>query len=314
VKIRTMVEADLDTVLALIAEQQSVNTATVERYHDYVAQGYFRNDRTWIAEEDGKVLALAIWWGMPDAAPYNIEGLYYTGDGDPVPVWAAMIQHTLDIHPADAEPIEYHFFLSHDWQDDPEVFAGLEPRVRAAAAVGLTEVTDRLRFEWKPEFGLPPRPTRLRFEPADDEAFVSVFMQVSQGSLDAATARSIARLGVEGEAREALELYKSMPGDRGLWRLAYDEDGKLIGFAMPSANAGGPVVGYLGVLPEHRGQRYIDELLAEITHVLADQGAERITADTDLGNVPMAKSFERAGYRNFAVRRVLSFPTGQAAG
>ena len=85
-------------------------------------------------------------------------------------------------------------------------------------------------------------------------------------------------------------------------------DDKLVGFAIPSANAGGPVVGYLGVVPERRGQGLIDDLLAEITHLLAETGAEQIRADTDFGNVPMAKAFARQGYRNFAVRRVLSFP------
>jgi RimJ/RimL family protein N-acetyltransferase len=189
------------------------------------------------------------------------------------------------------------------------VVAGLELRSQSAAAAGLTEVTDRLRYAWKPSYGLPERSTRLRFEPADDEAFVDVFARVSEGSLDAATAREIARIGVEGSARAALAVYKSMPNsDRTWWRLGYDADGKLIGFAIPSANAGGLTVGYLGVLPEHRGHGLVDDLLAEITHMHAEAGAERITADTDFGNVPMAKSFARQGYRNFAVRRVLSFP------
>lgn len=306
--IRTTVEADLDTILALI-EQKSVNTVTLERYTEYVAAGYYRHDWTWVAEDDGVIQALAIWWGAPEEDhPFSIDGLYYAGDGDPVPVWTALIEHTLKTRPADAEPPEYHFFLASDWQDDADVAAALELRSRAAAGVGLTAITDRLRYEWKPAYGLPPRSTRLRFEPADDEAFVDVFMRVSEGSLDAATAREIARLGVEGASREELALYKSMPGDRDWWRLGYDADGKLIGFALPSANAGGPTVGYLGVLPEARGNRYIDDLLAEITHFLAETGAERITADTDFGNVPMAKSFERQNYQNFAVRRVLSFP------
>jgi RimJ/RimL family protein N-acetyltransferase len=308
VSIRTTVEADLGTILSLI-EQQSVNTVTLDRFRQYIDEGYYRNDWMWVVEEDGTIQALAIWWGAPDEDhPFSIDGLYYVGDGDPVPVWTALIEHTVTSRPADAEPPEYHFFLDSDWQDKPDVVAALEPRRQAAAAVGLTEITDRLRYEWKPAYGLPPRSTRLRFEPADDDAFVDVFGRVSEGSLDAATAREIARLGVEGAAREELELYKSMPGDRAWWRLAYDADGKLIGFAIPSANAGGPVVGYLGVLPEHRGHRYIDDLLAEITHQLAETGAEQIRADTDFGNVPMAKSFERQGYRNFAVRRVLSFP------
>ncbi|MFI5690318.1 GNAT family N-acetyltransferase [Kribbella sp. NPDC051586] len=309
--IRNTVEADLDTILALIEQQKSVNTVTHERYLEYVAEGYYRHEWNWVVEENGVIQALAIWWGAPgEEQPFSIDGLYYTGDGDPVPAWTELIKHVLASRPADAEPPEYHFFLAGDWQDKPDVVAALEPRAQAAAAAGLTAITDRLRYEWKPEYGLPERSTRIRFEPADDEAFVDVFMRVSQGSLDAATAREIARLGVEGSAREELKVYKSMPNsDRAWWRLGYDDaDGKLIGFAIPSANAAGPTVGYLGVVPEQRGHRFIDDLLAEITHMQAEMDAKRVRADTDFGNVPMAKSFERQGYRNFAVRRVLSFP------
>lgn len=306
--IRTTVEADLDTIHALI-ERQSVNTVTLERYRDFLADGTYRHDWTWVVEEDGKILALAIWWGPSEHDhPFAIDGLYYVGDGDPVPVWTAMIEHTLESRPADAEPPEYHFFLSSDWKDQPDVVAELGLRRKAAEAAGLTAVTERLRYDWKPEYGLPPRSTRLRFEPADDEAFVDAFRQVAEGSLDAATRLEVARIGLDASARETLKVYKSMQGDRAWWRLAYDADGKLVGFELPSANQGGPTVGYVGVLPEHRGHRYSDDLLAEITHFLAERGAERITADTDFGNVPMARSFERLHYRNFAVRVVLHFP------
>ncbi|MEU8227626.1 GNAT family N-acetyltransferase [Kribbella sp. NPDC048915] len=306
--IRTTVEADLDTIHALI-EQQSVNTVTLERYTEYVAKGYYKHAWTWAYEENGAIQALVIWWGFPGGEhPFSIDGLYYAGDGDPVPVWTELLKYAVADRPADAEPPEYHFFLEPDWQDRPEVVADLDTRTRAAAAIGMTAVTDRLRYEWKPAYGLPERSTRLTFEPADDEAFVDVFMRVSEASLDAATAREIKRLGVEQAAREELATYKAMPGDREWWRLAYDADRELVGFAIPSANPGGPVVGYLGVVPEHRGKRLSDDLLAEITHLLAETGAEQIRADTDFGNVPMAQSFDRLGYRVFAVRRVLSFP------
>ncbi|TCC36869.1 GNAT family N-acetyltransferase [Kribbella sindirgiensis] len=306
--IRNTVEADLDTVFALI-EQKSVNTVTLERYREYVAAGYYKHEWNWVVEENGAIQALVIWWGGPgEPHPYSIDGLYYAGDGDPVPVWTELLKYAVASRPADADPPEYHFFLDSDWQDDPEVVTALQSRSEAAAAVGLTGITDRLRYEWKPEYGLPERSTRLKFEPADDEAFVDVFVRVSEGSLDAATAREIARLGAVEAAREEVAMYKSMPGDRDWWRLAYDGDGELIGFHVPSANAGGPVVGYLGVVPEHRGRGLINDLLADLTHQLAETGAEQIRADTDFGNVPMAKSFERQGYRKFAVRRVLAFP------
>jgi RimJ/RimL family protein N-acetyltransferase len=309
VTIRNTVEADLDTILALIEQQKSVNTVNVSMYHDHVAGGMYRDAWNWVVEEDGKIQALAIWWGRPgDEHPYSIDGLYFAGDGDPVPAWTALIREAIEGRPNEIEQPEYHIFLAAGWRDDPETVAELEPRSQAAAAAGLTAITDRLRYDWRPEYGLPERSTRLRFEPADDEAFVDVFARVSDGSLDAATARDVARLGREGAARADLEGYKSMPGDRSWWRLAYDANNELVGFAMPSANAGGPVVGYVGVVPEHRGHGYVDDLLAEITHQLADTGAERIRSDTDFGNVPMAKSFERLGYRIFAVRRVLSFP------
>jgi RimJ/RimL family protein N-acetyltransferase len=111
-----------------------------------------------------------------------------------------------------------------------------------------------------------------------------------------------------------------MPGDRSWWRLAYDGAGELVGFAIPSANGGGPVVGYLGVRPQQRGHGYSDDLLAEITHQLAaviergEARTDQVRADTDLTNKPMAAAFERAGYRNFAVRLVASRPVSPDPG
>ena len=309
-KIRTTVEADLDTIHTLIAEQ-SLNTVTRERFDEYLASGAYRYDWSWVAEQDGRIVGLSIWWGMEQFdRPFSIDGLYCVPGADRVAVWTDLIRHTLTAFPADAEPPEYHIFLPNGWRDRPDVLAELEPRLKAAAAAGLSERTERLRYEWLPEYGLPVRSSRLRFEPADDEAFVDVFTQVIEGSLDAATARDVARLGADGAARQELEIYQSMPGDRSWWRLAYDAAGELVGFALPSANNGGPVVGYLGVLAEHRGNGYSDDLLAEITHLLVETGAERIRADTDLTNKPMAACFERLGYRNHQVRLVLSYPAG----
>lgn len=306
--IRTAVETDLDTILSLL-EHQSVNTVTIDRFRDFLASGAYRYEWSWVAEQDDRIIALAVWWGIEEYDhPFSIDGLYVVDGVDPVPVWAELIRQALANRPADAEAPEYHIFLPNGWRDRPEIVAELEPRLAAAEAAGLSETTERLRYEWTPADGLPPRSTRLRFEPADDEAFLDVMRRVTQGSLDASTARAVARLGVEGAAKEELAIYQSLRGERSWWRLAYDGAGELVGFAIPTANNGGPVVGYLGVLAEHRGNRYSDDLLAEITHLLAGTGAEQIRADTDLTNKPMAASFERLGYRNFAVRLVRSYP------
>jgi RimJ/RimL family protein N-acetyltransferase len=75
---------------------------------------------------------------------------------------------------------------------------------------------------------------------------------------------------------------------------------------MPTRNYEFPVIGYIGVVPEQRGHGYVDDLLAEGTALLADQGAEVVKADTDTGNVPMAAAFARAGYQVTGRRIVMS--------
>ncbi|MBP2704636.1 hypothetical protein JOL79_12510 [Microbispora sp. RL4-1S] len=55
----------------------------------------------------------------------------------------------------------------------------------------------------------------------------------------------------------------------------------------------------LARMPAHRGNGYIDEILAEGTRILSAEDVPRIRAATDLGNTPMANAFQRAGYVNF---------------
>ncbi|WP_345446599.1 GNAT family N-acetyltransferase [Rothia endophytica] len=97
-------------------------------------------------------------------------------------------------------------------------------------------------------------------------------------------------------------LLPSCPGDRDWWCVAYDQQNTIIGIAIPSATPTNRNVGYLAVLPEHRGHGYVDDLLGFITAFHASAGAPRITATTDAVNTPMAAAFERAGYRCTEVR------------
>jgi len=62
-------------------------------------------------------------------------------------------------------------------------------------------------------------------------------------------------------------------------------------------------LGYIGVVPEQRGQGYSYDLLAHGTAMLHTAGITTIRADADVGNVPMAKAFRRAGYTQIGTRR-----------
>ncbi|MBG0850909.1 GNAT family N-acetyltransferase [Streptomyces spinoverrucosus] len=201
--------------------------------------------------------------------------------------------------------------LPADWRERPDAVADLGWRQEAARRAGLTVAVERLRYEWTRDSGVPAPPRRLRFRPeADDEVFVDLFRRVLDGTLDAASRAEAETIGAQAQARADVAFYRdSMPGERSWWRVAEDAGGRTVGFALPSRNTGSHVVGYLGVLPEQRGHGYVDDLLAEITRILAQEaGAEVVRADTDLTNRPMAAAFDRLGYRNFARRLVLSAP------
>jgi RimJ/RimL family protein N-acetyltransferase len=294
---RTMVESDLPLVLTCV-DEPSVNTTTRQRFVDFLATGSYRPEWTWLAFDGPRLAGLAVWWGFPAGdRPLALDCLYAAPSvASPIPMWTDLVRQV-------PPPIEYHIFTLPGGRDDPAITA----RLKAAEAAGLSTLTERLRYEWTAGVPLPDRSSRLRFT-ADlsDEAFIEVFERISAGSLDVATRAGIARVGARAQAEEDVADYQMMRGPRDRWRLAYDAAGELIGCALPSANDGGPVVGYLGVVPEHRGHGYVDDLLAEITWLLAEEGATTIRADTDTTNAPMAAAFDRAGYRVFAIRLVAS--------
>jgi len=159
-----------------------------------------------------------------------------------------------------------------------------------------------------PATGFPPRSKRLTFSAEPDDAVVEVLREVAVGSLDVETCREVEALGPEQAARDEFDFYQSMPGDRSWWRLARTAGGQLVGLAIPSRNAYGPNVGYLGVVPRMRGHGYVHDLLAEMTHLHAEGGAPAITGTTDTTNTTMVTAFTRAGYRNTEIRLQLSAP------
>lgn len=314
--LRSITEADLDRVLSCTGDEP-VDWIDAALFRRRLADGQYWPGLTWIAEDGGQVLARAVWWLPPGGIyPQALDCLLVEGS---VPDRAGLAASLLS---AAQEAFRargmrglpaYHVFLPTGWRDRPDAAAALAWRREAARAAGLTGELERLRYEWTPGTGLPARSARLEFRPEpDDEVFLRAFRQVAEGSLDAATVEGRAALGADRQARDAMSYYLGMPGPRDWWRLAYTPRGSLAGLAIPSRNPDDPVVAYLGVVPELRGQGYVDDLLAEITHVLAEASPQRISADTDLANRPMAAAFERAGYRNVAVRLILSAPLLQA--
>lgn len=314
---RSTTASELDTILPMLEAGKVGAWVGPDAYRKGLEANEYRPEHSWIAEAgDGAPLALALWWAPPEArhpAALDTVVAHPSLDTDTArtDTVAALLDAAHRAFAADGltTPPEYHVMLPADWADQPEAVAALAWRREAARRAGLAVPVERLRFEWTADAGIPVQSGRLRFRPEpDDEVFVDLFRRVLEGTLDAASRKEAAELGAEPQARSDVAFYRdSMVGERDWWRVAETPDGEVVGFGLPSRNTVIPVVGYLGVLPEHRGHGHVDDILAEITRYLAEEvGVETIRADTDLGNRPMAESFARSGYRNFARRLVLS--------
>jgi RimJ/RimL family protein N-acetyltransferase len=299
-----------DQALGLVADaiaREPVGFVSAQRYQADLARRMFRPEWTWIAEDDGRVVARAVWWGRPDSTSPLVLDCLWT---DPRACDRANLAAGLlaAAHRRFPEPPEaFRMTLRNDWRTDPATRDAVAWRRTAAATVGFTHAVERLQFEWTPGLGVPQADDRLVFVPEpDDGKLLEIFRRVGDGSLDDETRKKRARMGPQETARREMDFYLGAPGERDWWRAVYQPDGALVGLAIPSATSYNPNVGYLGVVPESRGRGYARIILDEITRSHANRGAERITATTDVGNAPMAAAFRESGYRNIETRLLLS--------
>ena len=309
--VRPLTENELDLFLGLAGRAGSEHPQLDYDFFDMLAAGHYRPAWTWVAVRGGRLVARAAWWGAPDSDHPSLLDWFDLGpDPDRVEVGAQLLRAAGRVlRTEDGRRPEYQLFLPADWRTQPELNVTIQDQLAAARQAGMELLDERRRYEWTPATGLPTRSHRLSFRPvgaADTDQVLAVLRAISRGSLDIHTAREVQKSGAAEAARAQLAGLDGLGGTWSWWRLASTPDGQLVGIAVPARNFEGPIIGFIGVVPEQRGAGYGRDLLAEATHVLAAEGADRIRADTDSTNTPMAAAFEWAGYRHFGVQIVMA--------
>jgi RimJ/RimL family protein N-acetyltransferase len=196
-----------------------------------------------------------------------------------------------------------------DWRQDAATRRAVENRIAVAERCGAEFSVERLRLEWPRQGPVPEPGSRLVFRQVrDTEELLGMLASVFEGSLDAQDQADLGRMSAAETAEKNYEEeFARYTSPREWWRTATLPDGEPVGFVIPAANSYNPIIAYIGVLPAHRGNGYIDDILAEGTRVLAQEDVPRIRASTDLGNTPMAEAFRRAGYVNFEREIVMTW-------
>jgi hypothetical protein len=255
---------------------------TDDEFEDDLAEGRRRPEWMWIALRGDRLVARAAWWTRPGREEPLLLDVFDLDAETPdrVETGVRLLRTAMaEVVARDARPPQYTRFVAPSWRDEP-LREPVEDRMAALETLGARLFVERLRLEWWP--GTPVRASsgRLRFRPVGDaEELIALMTDVLDGTLDAHGRDDLTRM----PPREAA--------------VGQYED-ELARYDSPR-NPYNAIIAYVGVRPAHRGNGHVDELLGEGTRVLAAEGVPRVRASTDLGNVPMARAFERAWYVAF---------------
>lgn len=261
--------------------------------------GRRRLDWLWVGQGANRLAGRVGWWtrtaGDP---PMALDILDVVDVDDGVRLVETAMRAVL---PSGSTPPDYIRFLPPDWSSDPDLVRDVGIRRAVLERLGARPLVQRLRLRWDAGGPIPEPSGRLRFRtPVDRAELVGLMTSVLEGTLDAHSRADLMRMTPAEQANlqydDELARYSS---PREWWRVGTLHDGTPVGFVIPARNAYNPIIAYIGVVPAFRGKGYVDDLLAEGARILAGQGAPRIRASTDVGNIPTARAFARAGYATF---------------
>jgi RimJ/RimL family protein N-acetyltransferase len=270
---------------------------------DDLAAGRRKPEWMWVALRGDRLLARVAWWGLAgDSTPSLLDFLDLDDRAeDRVDVGVRLLQtamaETLDA----ADRPEFSLFVPTDWRSEAATRGAVEDRMTVLERTGARLFVERLRLEWRPGTPVPDPSGRLAFRPVGEaDELLALMTDVLDGTLDAHGRHDLTRMSArEAAVRHYEDELARYSSPRDWWRVATLPGGEPVGFVIPARNDYNAIVAYLAVLPAHRGNGYIDDILAEGTRILAAQDVPRIRASTDLGNTPMAAAFQRAGYVDF---------------
>lgn len=171
------------------------------------------------------------------------------------------------------------------------------PAVRVALfeSLGFELWQEKEGFVWTDSGQELPEPERITVRTLAEsgpERFLEAIAESFVGTLDSVDVDTVAQMGNDDWAAAFLANH----GDS-TWLLAQDPDGETVGFvAVGEFDPGVGTITYISVLPGHRGQGYVDELLRLANRTARELGFSSMLSDSDMLNTPMHAALERNGH------------------
>jgi GNAT superfamily N-acetyltransferase len=172
-------------------------------------------------------------------------------------------------------------------------------RRRLFESIGMTLFQEKQGYGWQPADDPPVGPLRLSFQTIDEagrDRYHAALGRIVEGTLDRNDAWYRDLAGQENWASVIMTLLR--PADAPGWLLATSPEGDTAGIVAVSAfKDATATITIVGVVPEHRGRGYIDDLLRAGTAAALRAGFTSMLSDADVLNGPMTGAFARNGHR-----------------
>ncbi|NUT36947.1 MAG: mycothiol acetyltransferase [Hamadaea sp.] len=259
-----------------------------------------------VAERDGALTGNVVLWTIPGhAEPMDIV-LLEPGDPD---TGAALLRHAADLARSLGAQTQGHVLdtpaQAPQFQRDPQL------REELLTGAGFTIARDGCRFLWTAGDPMPAQDARLHWRSMADlgqAPFVDLLADALADTKDSIFQAEIAELGLRGAAERNLADMLELDHQPGWFEIGYDEQDQPVAASLPARTPGSAVIGLVAVASAGRGRGYATSVVARGTQLLAAAGATEISGDCDASNIAMFKAFQRAGYHNFANRKMFSRP------
>ena len=182
---------------------------------------------------------------------------------------------------------------------NPEAHDEHAERVVLFDSLGMELFQEKEGFTWSDPGEPVVVPDRLEFGTIDEvgrDRYRDVIAAVGEGTLD----RNDFYYRSHMDPRDWGSVYTSFfeEGYAPMWLLGLLPGGEAVGFVAVSDfdEAGTATIAFIGVLPEYRGNGYVDDLMAAGTAAAQRHGSGAMLSDVDTENAPMVAAMERAGH------------------
>ena len=183
------------------------------------------------------------------------------------------------------------------------------PETRAVFdAAGLGLFQEKYGYHWDDPGEAVVVPDRLRFVDIDeigDDEYLGIIGRTGAGTLDRNDAWYREQTGSENWGK-VFAAYLAVE-DRKMWLVGLTPGGEPVGFiAVSDFGVDEPnqwdrlpaaTIAMMGVLPEHRGNGYVDDLLLAGTAAAQRHGFVSMVDTVDVVNTPMDEAMVRTGHR-----------------